>query len=274
MVEHPCEKGLTRACFTAYPKWARQALAYKLIHILLPKPLTMRLPKNLNQPLIPPGIVWTPGDPLPPGTIKPPTTSPAPPETGGAPPLYTPPFTPGPPKGPGGIITPPSVVGSLLKSVTGVISGLPWGGSSSWSKYANIFGVAFNANLAAVDLKIGTVGSPTDNVVLEIWNGVAEYGPTTLIVGGTSTPRAATSLPIFSVNQSWVRFIFPEKPLLTYGSTYCIAFSRTGSADALNYFQVGLCVVGTWPVYYKGSEVQWHVFYDGRIAYRLYGFPL
>lgn len=73
MPEHPCAEGLTSACFAAYPAWARQALAYKLLHILVPKQLTRRLPKGLNRALIgpdaivPPGVVFPPGMVIPPG---------------------------------------------------------------------------------------------------------------------------------------------------------------------------------------------------------------
>ena len=72
MIEHPCARGLTAACFAAYPAWARQAFAYKMLHILLPKQLTRRLPKGLNRALIGPGAIVPPGVMLPPGAIVPP----------------------------------------------------------------------------------------------------------------------------------------------------------------------------------------------------------
>ena len=121
MTEHPCSRGLTAACFAAHPAWARQAFAYKLLHIMLPKQLSKMLPRGLNLALVPPGVEippgivlppgtivppgvtfppgWTPGDPAPPGVQLPPAVSPVPPPVEGsgvAPPLYVAPFTPGP----------------------------------------------------------------------------------------------------------------------------------------------------------------------------------
>lgn len=115
---HPCADGLTPSCFKAYPAWARQALAYKLLHMLLPKQLTKNLPRLLGQALVapgvdvPPGLIlppgtvvppdtsfppgWTPDDPPPEGVIIPPPVSPVPPDSGPLPPIYTPPFEPGP----------------------------------------------------------------------------------------------------------------------------------------------------------------------------------
>ena len=97
MPEHPCAEGLTSACFAAYPVWARQAFAYKLLHILLPKQLTKMLPRGLNLPMIPPGVVWTPGGVLPPGTIVPPGT------------VFPPGWSPGDPAPPGVVIPPGTV---------------------------------------------------------------------------------------------------------------------------------------------------------------------
>jgi len=54
MPEHPCSRGLTDKCFRDYPKWARQALAYKLLHLFLPKQLSRLLPR-LSPP---PGLSW------------------------------------------------------------------------------------------------------------------------------------------------------------------------------------------------------------------------
>ena len=72
MPAHPCDKGLTPACFRSYHKWAKQAMAYKLTRLLLPKELSRRLPGVLRNPLIGPGAILPPGLVLPPGTIVPP----------------------------------------------------------------------------------------------------------------------------------------------------------------------------------------------------------
>ena len=274
MIEHPCARGLTTDCFKTYPTWARQALAYKLLHILLPKQLAKNLPRNLNQPLIPPGVPWTPGDPIPPGGIVPPGTTPTPPGTGATTPIFSAPWEPGPittPKPPGPA---PYDRGSLLGKQDGPISGLTWGDDVLYSMAAAIFYFDLNANIAAIDIKIGTIGTPTDDVVLEIYNMVAEWGPTSPVSGGMGVPKAASELPAFSISQQYMRFIFPSRPLLTSGNMYGVAFYRTGTADLLNCYRVGLGVVGTYPVYYKGTPARWDVSYDGLVNLKVWGFPL
>ena len=72
MPEHPCAEGLSSACFKAYPAWARQALAYKLLHAILPKQLTKNLPKGLGRALIGPGAIIPSGVVFPPGMAIPP----------------------------------------------------------------------------------------------------------------------------------------------------------------------------------------------------------
>jgi len=93
----PCLQRIDADCFRAQPAWAKRAFAYRLVHLLTPKPLTKRLPKGLRLALIapgleippgvelPPGVVvspgtdlpasWTPGDPIPPGVTVDPTAT-------------------------------------------------------------------------------------------------------------------------------------------------------------------------------------------------------
>jgi len=116
---HPCLKRLDADCFRAQPAWAKQAFAYRIVHLLTPKALTKRLPKGLRRALLAPGVVmppgvdmppglvvgpagdipagWTPGDPLPPGAIPLATAPPGVEESGAAPPTYTEVGGPGPP---------------------------------------------------------------------------------------------------------------------------------------------------------------------------------
>lgn len=70
--KHPCEAGLTPACIEAYPEWAKQALAYRLLHVLIPAEITRRLPKLFWRALIGPGAVVPPDVVFPPGTVIPP----------------------------------------------------------------------------------------------------------------------------------------------------------------------------------------------------------
>lgn len=122
---HPCAEGITVECFKAYPSFAKQALAYRMLYTIVPYEVIRLLPEGLSQPLIssetiiPSGIEFPPGwivfpdvefppgytiaDPPPEGVFPPPVFSPLLPETGGSAPLFIPPFEPGPIRGPGGI---------------------------------------------------------------------------------------------------------------------------------------------------------------------------
>lgn len=68
----PCHRALDPECFNQYPRWARQAFAYRLLHVFTPPWLTRRLPKLLRLPLVAPGVVVPPGAYFPPGTVIPP----------------------------------------------------------------------------------------------------------------------------------------------------------------------------------------------------------
>lgn len=114
----PCSERLDAECFKANPQWARQAFAYRLLHLLAPPQITRRLPRGLGKALIGPGAVlppgmdlppgtvvppggtvppdWKPGDPLPPGTMPPPETPPGTGDTGTTTPSYLDPAGPGP----------------------------------------------------------------------------------------------------------------------------------------------------------------------------------
>lgn len=65
----PCVKALDRECFRAHPEFARRALAYRLLHLLIPPDLAKRLPKRLSDPLIAPGVEVPLGAEFPPGTV-------------------------------------------------------------------------------------------------------------------------------------------------------------------------------------------------------------
>ena len=97
----PCEEGINAACVAAYPDYAKQLLAYRLLHILLPADITKNLPRVLRT------FTPRPEFPLPPGfdpglsIIQPPIIPPAIRSTGPLPPAYTGPGTPGPVHPPG-----------------------------------------------------------------------------------------------------------------------------------------------------------------------------
>ena len=68
----PCEKSLDAECFKAYPEWARQAFAWRLLHLMFPGEITKLLPPSLAFPPLPPGFEWPPNIIIPPGTEIPP----------------------------------------------------------------------------------------------------------------------------------------------------------------------------------------------------------
>lgn len=114
----PCLHRIDAECFKAKPEWAKQAFAYKLVHLLFPPELTKRLPTTLRRALVAPGVIippgvelppgmvaapgaefppgWTPGDPWPPGVFEPPELPPEVQITGPTPPTFVEPFGPGP----------------------------------------------------------------------------------------------------------------------------------------------------------------------------------
>ena len=77
--DHPCRNGLTGACFAAYPEWARNAFAYRLLYTLYPGAITKLLPRELFRlrigpdAQIPPGWIPPDGMIIPPGFIVDPT---------------------------------------------------------------------------------------------------------------------------------------------------------------------------------------------------------
>lgn len=65
----PCVKALDRECFRAHPHFARRALAYRLLHLLIPSDIAKLLPKKLSDPLVAPGVEVPLGAVFPPGTV-------------------------------------------------------------------------------------------------------------------------------------------------------------------------------------------------------------
>lgn len=65
----PCVKALDRECFRAHPEFARRALAYRLLHLLIPPDIAKLLPKKLSDPLVAPGVEVPLGAVFPPGTV-------------------------------------------------------------------------------------------------------------------------------------------------------------------------------------------------------------
>jgi len=339
MDKHPCEDGLTAACFKAYPKWARRALSYKLLHLILPKQISRMLPRmtmppgfvwrgNWNTWLsfiyagydfpweyfpeewrigddLPPGVVippeilipalWPPPPPPPPEVIippiiikipgwPPPPPPPEPPEPPEPPP--PPPPRPRPPVEPPIIVIPPwwpprrpptqplpFDIGELLREQGPGNAGYAYGDLDSQTKLAGGQGVDADANVAGIYVKVGKVGSPADNVRLEIWDGNLPLNTGDIITGGTSTAKSAAGLPVFAVDQDWVLFIFPDKPFLSATLGYHIAFARSGSVHPSNYLKVVGLDFPWGRSYYQNELGIWGDRLYVNLDFKVYGFP-
>jgi len=68
MDELSCQKVIGKACFKAFPAFARRAIAYRLLHLLIPPDIAKILPKTLKDPLIAPGVKIPLDAKFPPGT--------------------------------------------------------------------------------------------------------------------------------------------------------------------------------------------------------------
>jgi len=68
MTNLPCEKAIGKACFEAFPEFAKRAIAYRLLHLLIPPEIARLLPKQLADPLIAPGVKVPLDAKFPPGT--------------------------------------------------------------------------------------------------------------------------------------------------------------------------------------------------------------
>jgi len=64
-----CQKAIGRDCFKAYPDFARRAIAYRLLHLLIPPEISKVLPTKLTDPLIAPGVKIPLDAKFPPGTV-------------------------------------------------------------------------------------------------------------------------------------------------------------------------------------------------------------
>lgn len=68
MDNQACPKIIGKACFKAYPSFSRRAIAYRLLHLLIPSDIRKILPKKLSDPLIAPGVEIPLNAKFPPGT--------------------------------------------------------------------------------------------------------------------------------------------------------------------------------------------------------------
>lgn len=104
-----CKERLDADCFRLHPQWAKQLLAYRLLHILIPPELSKKLPVFLRTFTPPPGVPVPPGYDPTLALYQPPIMPPSILESGATPPIYTAPWSPGPVNQPGKAGAPPIV---------------------------------------------------------------------------------------------------------------------------------------------------------------------
>ena len=293
MVEHPCSQGLSAACFKAYPKWARQVLAYKLLHILVPKQLSKKLPIGLGAGIftVPDGwegwLEWCmnqgmePGDALPPGWehgIPPPKILPpgyadeiVNPETGVEAPIFVKPFEPGPIGGSQTTHPTEFDVGNLLASLNTHALSLQLGYGYVYYDCALAIEANLNARIHAVDAMVGKVSNPIDSVNLQIWSADGSYAPTSLVTNGTSNDVLGSTLPNYDTFQDYVRFYFYGKPTLVGGNKYAIVAHRTGDNGLSLYYRIGTSMTGTQYTYARLLDNSWFATVQRKMVYRIWG---
>lgn len=103
-------------------------------------------------------------------------------------------------------------------------------GTSSTIKRAQKFQASSGYDLISATIKAAKVSSPTDNVYLELYSD-SSGTPGSLLA--TSDVKAASSL---STSATFYNFTFSSPYSLASGTYYWLVFTRSGAADATNYF--------------------------------------
>jgi len=228
------------------------------------------IPESLPPGYYPPGL----GTPAPDGTI-PESLPPGWPGSGSPiPPITNPPWTPGPPHVYSGSGSASVDIGELLRQQWPGDQGFDVGNDSLQVRLANIAGVDATGNVAAVKIKVGKSGAPLDNVSLAFYSTDGDGKPNTVITGGTSTTISGAVLPLFSVDQDFIIFYFPSRPLLEYGTDYYLAVQRSGSVDAGDYY-VAFGFGFRWgSSFYQDIAGTWGDKLGQHFDYEIWGFPV
>jgi len=227
-------------------------------------------PESLPPGYYPPGVVT----PTPDGT-RPESLPPGWPGDGSPiPPITNLPWTPGPPHSYSGCGSATADIGELLRQQWPGDQGFDVGNDSLQVRLANIAGVDATGNVAAVKIKVGKSGAPLDNVSLAFYSTDGDGKPNTVITGGTSTTISGAVLPLFSVDQDFIIFYFPSRPLLELGTDYYLAVQRSGSVDAGDYY-VAFGFGFRWgSSYYQDIAGTWGDKLGQHFDYEIWGFPV
>lgn len=248
----PCVRALDHECFRAHPEFARRALAYRLLHLLIPPDIARLLPKKLSDPLVAPGVEVPLGAVFPPGTVIVPRCDfPAgwrpedePPEcaksrplpslamqvSGGNPNVFLSPGEPGtgqvhPPPGPA-----PSVPGSGTYYPAASGDDGNWYGASGWSitssylTFGDAATFAYNVWITFNGVEVPQ-GSTVTSAVLTFYNPYAEgVGNITIALYGNdedspTNPTNITEANTLALTTATVPWTVPNFAADTYYDT-------------------------------------------------------
>jgi hypothetical protein len=114
------------------------------------------------------------------------------------------------------------------------------GGTGSSGETSQAVGQSINPgtySIGKIRLFMKKVGSPTDNVQIEILSGSM-----TGTVLGTSSAVAGSSL---STTTGWIDFLFSTSVSVTSGTKYYLRITRTGARSTTNYYQISSSTAGS-----------------------------
>jgi len=126
-----------------------------------------------------------------------------------------------------------SVPTTYLSQATSVTTA-NMGGVNTTAKAGQSFLASDNWSVEFVTLDLLKVGSPTDNVICELWSTSSNL-PSTLLATATNTIAGGT---LTGTAQS-VQFVFSPVQLVA-GTTYAIVINRSTGLDASNYYRTSL----------------------------------
>ena len=111
--------------------------------------------------------------------------------------------------------------------------GRSFGNQSTTAKLSQGFKHTATVSIEKVSVLLYKLGSPTDNVTLEIWDNSGSGFPNAVIPNGTANPVAMTTITTNSAGV-WYDFIFPSPPVLQANTQYHIVVGRSGGLDNTN----------------------------------------
>lgn len=156
---------------------------------------------------------------------------------------------------------------SQSDSDSGGAAGQPgYGKSNAQSQTFNTLGKGSSfialGDLASIILPLSKVGSPADSALIEIVRAMNDPEPSlaTVVVSGATLPTGPFTM---------TEFVFTKPALLVPGTTYFWRVSRTGAADASNYYQLGLTNAASGQAITLGGSGAWITDGSNHYMYRL-----